>query len=209
LKHTQTKILFMKKMLFAVAVTTSLLIVSCNSGGGDPKSVLISFFDALSKKDFTTAKKLATKDSEAMFSLMEMGMNAAKDAKTEEKDKFDKSKMEFGESKIEGDKATVAVKDKSSGESTNFILKKEGGAWKVAFDKASMMQMGAEKMKEKGMDGAAAMDSLNSGLDKLKEMNVDSLAGKMQEGLDKMKELKEKNPEALKKLEEAAKQLHN
>jgi hypothetical protein len=197
----------MKKMLFAMAVTASLLFIGCNAGGGDPKAVLIAFFEAMSKKDMATAKKLATKDSEAMFSLMEMGMNMAKDAKTDEMDKFDKAKMEFGETKIEGDKATVAVKDKSSGESTNFILKKESGSWKVAFDKASVMQMGADKMKEKGMDGTAAMDSLNSGLDKLKDMNTDSLASKMKEGMDKLKELKEQNPEAMKKMEEAMKKL--
>jgi len=197
----------MKKMLVAVAVTVSLLFVSCSSGGGDPKTVLMAFFDAMSKKDIAGAKKLATKESEQMFSLMEMGMNMAKDAKNDEMEKFDKAKMEFGETKIDGDKATVAVKDKSSGESTNFILKKESGNWKVAFDKATMMQMGAEKMKEKGMDGNAAMDSLNNGLDKLKDMNMDSLTDKMKESMDKLKEMKEKNPEAMKKMEEAMKKM--
>ena len=197
----------MKKMLLAVAVTVSFLFVGCNGGGGDPKAVLMAFFEAMSKKDIAGAKKLATKDSEQMFSLMEMGMNMAKDAKNEEMDKFDKAKMEFGETKIEGDKATVAVKEKESGESTNFILKKEGGSWKVAFDKASVMQMGADKMKEKGTDPSAAMDSLNSGLDKLNEMNTDSLAAKMKEGMDKLKELKEKNPEAMKQMEEAMKKM--
>jgi ketosteroid isomerase-like protein len=194
----------MKKIVMAAAVLTAVLFTGCNgAGGGDPKTVLMAFFEALMKKDMDGAKKLATKDSEAMFSLMEMGMKMAKD--TKEMDKFDKTKMEFGEAKIEGDKATVPVKDKSSGESTNFILKKENGGWKVAFDKASMMQMGAEKMKEKGMDGA--LDSLNSGLDKLKDINTDSLANQMKEGLDKLKELKDKSPEAMKQLEEAAKKL--
>jgi len=194
----------MKKMLLAVAVTTSLLFVSCNSGGGDPKTVLMAFFDAMSKKDIAGAKKLATKDSEQMFSLMEMGMNMAKGKEDKEMDKFDKTKMEFGEQKIDGDKATVEVKDKASGESTNFILKKESGSWKVAFDKASVMQMGADKMKEHGMDGAAAIDSLNSGLDKLKDMNVDSLSDKMKEAADKLNANKDKIEEAAKKLQEAA-----
>ncbi len=197
----------MKKIFMAAAVITTVLITGCNSGGGDPKTVLMAFFDALGKKDITAAKKLATKESEQMFSLMEMGMNMAKDSKDNEMEKFDKAKMDFGEAKIEGDKATVPVKEKSSGESTNFILKKESGSWKVAFDKATMMQMGAEKMKEKGMDGAAVMDSVNSGLDKLKNMNTDSLANQMKEGLDKLKEIQEKNPEAMKKLQEAAKKM--
>lgn len=195
----------MKKMLLTVTVTASLLFAGCNAGGGDPKTVLVAFFTALSKKDIAGAKKLATKDSEAMFSMIEMGMNMSKDNKDMEK--FDNTKMEFGETKIEGDKATVAVKEKTSGETVNYILKKEGGGWKVAFDKASLMQMGADKMKEKGMDTNAAMDTLSEGLDKMKNMNMDSLNGKMKEGLDKLKEIQEKNPEAMKKMEEAMKKL--
>ena len=198
----------MKKIFMAAAVVTALVISSCNSGGGDPKSVLMAFFEAMSKKDIPAAKKLATKESEAMFSLMEMGMKMAKDSKDDGMEKFDKNKMVFGDAKIEGDKATVEVKDKEKGEAVNFILKKEDGAWKVAFDKASMMQMGAEKMNEKGMDGAAAMDTINSNLDKLKNMNPDSLTNKLKEGLEKMNENKDKIEEAAKKLEEATKKLN-
>jgi Domain of unknown function (DUF4878) len=190
----------MKKMLLAITVTASLLIISCNAGGGDPKTVLMSFMDAMSKKDIAAAKKLATKDSETMFSLMEMGMKDNKDNDM----KFEKDKMEFGETKIDGDKATVAVKDKASGESTNFILKKESGAWKVAFDKASVMQMGMDKMKEKGVD---MNDVINKGADAMKGINVDSLGDKMKEGLEKLNENKDKIEEAARKIEEAAKKL--
>ena len=197
----------MKKMLLAVAVTTSLLLVSCNAGGGDPKTVLSAFFDALSKKDFDGAKKLATKDSEAMFSMIQMGMSMNKDNK--DMDKYDKSKMEFGETKIDGDKATVAVKDKNSGETTNFILKKESGNWKVAFDKASLMQMGTDKMKEHGMNPTDVMDTVKNGLDKLKSMNTDSLMDKMKEATDKLKEMEQKNPEAMKKMEDAMKKMQD
>jgi len=137
----------MKKLILSALAVFTLSMMSCNSGG-DPKGVLINFFEALSKKDITTAKKYATKDSESMLGLMEMGMKNS----TEKKDDFDKSKMEFGDAKIEGDKATVPVKEKSTGETTNFTLKKENGQWKVAFDKATMMQMGQDKMKEKGLD---------------------------------------------------------
>jgi Domain of unknown function (DUF4878) len=190
----------MKKIFKAAAVAIAVALSSCNAGGGDPKTVLVAFFEALSKKDIATAKKLATKDSEGMFSMMEMGMKMAKDSKDDGLDKFDKNKMIFGEAKIEGDKATVEVKDKEKGEAVNFIMKKEGGSWKVAFDKASMMQMGAEKMSEKGVDGAEAID-------KLKDMNMDSLTNKMQDGLDKLKEIQEKNPEAAKQMEDAMKKL--
>ncbi len=183
----------------AAAVVTAIAFSSCTSGGGDPKTVLMAFFEAMSKKDIAAAKKLATKDSEAMFSMMEMAFKMGKDKKDNEMN-FEKDKMVIGEPKIEGDKATVEVKDKDKGESVNFLLKKESGAWKVAFDKSWFTQIAAEKMNEKGVNDAGA-------LDKMKDMNMDSITNKMQEGLDKLKEIKEKNPEAAKQLEDAVEKM--
>ena len=177
----------MKKLLTGVVLIASLFIASCNSAGkGDPKSVLLSFFDALTKKDISGAKKLATEDSKAMFDMMEMGMKMGGDNK--DMAKYNKEKMEFGDATIEGDKATVPVKDKTSGESVNYTLKKVGDSWKVAFDKATVMGMGMDKMKEKGMN----MDSLSNGLDKLKNMNMDSLSDKVKEGLEKVQDATKK-----------------
>ena len=147
----------MKKLIFSFFILAAFSLISCNAGGGDPKTVLMSFFDALGKKDITKAKKLATKDSESMLEMVEMGMKMAPDSV--KNTQYDKTKMEFGDAKIEGDKATVPVKDKSSGEITNFTLKKEKDGWKVAFDKATMMQIGQDKMKEKGMDSTNIMNN--------------------------------------------------
>ena len=97
-----------------------------------------------------------------------------------ETDKFDLAKMEFGEAKIKGDKATVPVKETTSGETLNYTLKKEGGSWKVAFDKSSMMSMGMEKMKEEGVN---VSDSIGNVLDELKNLDNDSLKEKMMEGM--------------------------
>ena len=99
-----------------------------------------------------------------------------------ESDKFDNAKMEYGEAKIEGDKATIAVKETSSGETMTYTLKKEKGSWKVAFDKASMMSMGMEKMNEKGINPA---DSIGKVMDELKKIDMDSLTEGMKEGMKK------------------------
>lgn len=180
----------MKKLFVAAAILSSVIFFTgCGGSGGDPKAALTAFFDAMGKKDVEAARKLATADSKSMLDMMEMGLKMAKDKDNGEADKFDKSRMEFGEAKIEGDKATVPVKDKKSGESTNFTLKKEDGKWKVAFDKASIMQMATDKMGEKGV----GMDSLNKAMDQLKNINIDSL----KEGLEKGKEGLEKGKEAL------------
>ncbi len=176
----------MKKFFFAVALLSTVSFIGCNSGGGeDPKAVLSKFFEALSKKDIATARKLATKDSKSMIDMMEMGMNMSKDSK--DNDKFNKDKMEFGEPKIEGDKATVSVKEKGTEDTQNFILKKEDGSWKVAFDKASIMSMGMEKMKNEGQNPA---DSLNKAMEELKNVNMDSLKDKVNESMQKLDSIK-------------------
>ncbi len=168
----------MKKIILSAVILLAFGVIGCNSSSGDPKGVLMSFFEALGKKDIEGAKKYATKDSEAMLGMMQMGMSMApKDTK---EPLYDKNNMEYGEAKIEGDKATVPVKDKKSGETTNYSLKKEGGTWKVAFDKATMTQMGTDKMKNMNNNG---MDKMNQGMDKMNQ-GIDS-ASKMLQDMQK------------------------
>lgn len=164
----------MKKIFLAAFAGMALLLTGCNKGG-DPKAVLAQFFNALEKKDVAAARKLATSDSKSMLDMMEMGMKTD----TKESEKYKAANMEMGEPKIEGDKATVSVKDKESGETMNYVLKKESGAWKVAFDKATIMSMATEKMGEKGLNIG---DSIQNAIDEIKKVNTDSLADAMKEG---------------------------
>lgn len=176
----------MKKLLVALFAFSALYISSCNSAGGDPKLVLTSFFDAMAKKDIPAARKLATADSKSMFDLMEMGMKMEGNTMEDKtKDQFDKAKMEISEAKIDGDKATVNVKELKSGESINFTLKKEGGEWKVAMDMASMMNMGVDKMKEEGMT-SDELKKLDTEMEKFKNMSADSLKMLMDKGMKMM-----------------------
>ena len=178
----------MKKLFVAVLAFSTIYLSSCNSGGGDPKTVLTGFFDAMAKKDFVEARKLATADSKSMLDMMEQGMKMAGNvAEDKTHDKFDKSKMEMGEAKIDGDKATVNVKELKGGESIDFVLKKESGSWKVAMDMGTMMNIGMQKMKEKGMDGA--LDSLTN---ELKNINPDSLKKLMDKSMKVIDSLKSK-----------------
>jgi hypothetical protein len=164
----------MKKVLFGAFTGFLILMMSCKSGGGDPKLVLSDFFNALSKNDIVKARTLATEDSKSLLDMMEMAMKTDKT----ETDKFNTANMQFGEAKIDGDKATVPVKETTSGETMNYTLKKEGGSWKVAFDKTSLMTMGMEKMKEEGLT-----DSVSNVLDELKNLDTDSLKATLNEGL--------------------------
>jgi|SRR5665213_2967767 len=160
------------KKIFVIAATTILIILSgCQSGGsGNPKDVLHDFFTALSKKDFDGAKKYATKDSDGMISMMEMGMKNMQQMSSDHSDKMLEmiNNMKMGDAVINGDKATITVTDNKSNESTDFLLKKEDGNWKVAFDMSTLMEMANKKGKEHGMDG---VDSTQRNMQQVPEMN--------------------------------------
>jgi len=151
----------MKKILLSVITVSVIILAGCKAGGGDPKAVLTSFFDALAKKDFTAAKKYTTKDSEGMLNMVQMGMEHIPDSS--QIMKYEKENLEFGNTVINGDAATIPVKEKKTGETTDFTLKKESGEWKVAFDKSTLMEMAQKKMKEHGFGGMRGMhDSLRN-----------------------------------------------
>jgi len=152
----------MKKIILSALMAAMLIFAGCKSGGGDnPKTVLMSFFDALAKKDFDAVKKYTTKDSESMLGMVQMGMQNMPD--TSQTMMYKNENIEVGDAAITGDKAIIPVKDKKSGETTDFTLKKEGGQWKVAFDKSTIMEMAQKKMKEHGFNGMHHRnDSLNS-----------------------------------------------
>ena len=159
------------------------MLTGCKSGGGDPKAVLNSFFDALGKKDFTAAKKYTTKDSEGMLSMVQMGMEHIADSS--DAMKYDKANLELGDAVINGDVATIPVKEKKTGETTDFTLKKESGDWKVAFDKSTLMEMAQKKMKDHSFGGMKGMhDSLKS-MDE-NPMLMDSSAKQQMQDAQKM-----------------------
>ena len=142
----------MKKINLGLIAFAMIILAGCKtSDAGDPKVVLIKFFDAIGKKDVDEAKKYVTKDSEGMMGLVQMGMQSM-DGKGDGMLNYGKENIEVETAVIDGDKATVPVKDKKSGEMTDFTLRKESGAWKVAFDKSTLMEMAQKKMKEHKTD---------------------------------------------------------
>ncbi len=174
----------MKKILLIAMAAFAVSLYSCKTNDGDPKAVLGDFFEALSNKNMEKARSLATTDSKSMIDLIEMGMKS--DSGRADNMQYDKKNMEFGEVKIDGDKATIPVKELKSGETVNYSLKKESGSWKVAFDKSTLMNIGMEKMNEKGgMENMMSpADSLNQKLDELKDVNMDSLKKAMEESMN-------------------------
>ena len=194
----------MKKIFSFLLLAIAMGSISTGCGGGgmsnaSPKEVLVAFFEKLSKKDIEGATKLATKDSKATMDMMKKGLDMAEKMKDQIKDKEDPTEefknMEVGEAKINGDNATVAVRNKKKEEEVEFPLKEEDGAWKVDFSMATLMKMGMDqKNKHNAMDGEDTMRGMEG---------VDSAS--IQEGLKVMDSaLKKVDP---KKLEETMKAL--
>ncbi len=169
----------MKRLVVLFTILASIGFYGCKTGANDaPPEVLSSFFDALAKKDIDAAKELSTKESASMLDMMAMGM---KGDTTTVDNKYKKENMEFGEAKIQGDTAAIVpVKEKTTGEVVNYRLKKEEGKWKVAFDKASLMSIGEDKMKEDGVDPQQKIDE---GMRELNNINMDSMKKAMQESM--------------------------
>ncbi len=132
------------KRILLIGITGALLLATgCNSRGGDPTLVLTHFFEAMYGKDIARARSLATSDSRPALDLIEMAMRTSVGENTF----FNLAGKQFGEAVVDGNMAIVAVKEQNSGASLEYLLRKEDGSWKVAFDKNAFIDMGIEKMK--------------------------------------------------------------
>lgn len=193
----------MQKFISFLAIAGLLLIVSCNSStktSGDPKQVLTEFFEALSKKDMVTAKKMATQDSEGMINMMQMSIKNMDAPQSSEQ--FDLKKLSIGDAVIEGNEAKVPVTKKDDAETMNFILQKENGDWKVAFNFETLARMAQEKMQEKGMN----IPNVDSLLNTIPKEHVEKAEKALDSILKNSKELsKDKIDEARKILDSISK----
>ncbi len=207
----------MKKILsvFTLSALVLSLLTGCKgkdaASGGDPKTVLIAFFERMAKKDLDGAAKLATKDSKATIDMMKKAMDMAESMKGKEKEEDPAEEfknMKIGEAKIDGDKATVSVSNPKKGEETfDFPLVKEDGKWKVDFSMGTLMKMGMDQAgKEKDNDKYDYnTDDTTDVMDKYNDiMNSDSLK-KGLEMVDSM--MKSIDPEKMKELKDAMEKL--
>ena len=107
----------------AIALLAVVVLWACG-GKGSAKEVGEKFLTAFAKGDIDGAKKFATKDAQASLDMV---------AGTSEAKKANPDKIEIGEIKEEGDKATLSYKE--NGTDKTLELVKEGGEWKAAWTK--------------------------------------------------------------------------
>jgi Domain of unknown function (DUF4878) len=166
----------MKKIISITIIVVYLFSCKNNDSAVPPNKVFSTFADALTKKDLATAKKYCTPESQQVLDFLEKRMkNAPKGSAG--MDKFDTSRASFGEAIINGDDAKLPIKDKESGMTIDFPLKKMDGEWKVAFDMKSLYDMTMETISDNKLD--LKIPNLDSAMKAFKNLNLDSLEKEM------------------------------
>jgi hypothetical protein len=135
----------------AVALLAVLVLWACGGASG-PKAVGESFLNAMAKGDIETAKKHATKEAQSSLDMM---------AATAEAKKANPDKIEIGEIKEDGDKATLSYKENGTDKTLNLV--KEDGAWKAAWTKGGGEQPAIEPAVEPAVEPAEGDSAAGEG----------------------------------------------
>jgi hypothetical protein len=173
-------------------------MASCNSKNdqGSPTAAIDAMFTAMKNGKMDDIKKFITKkDAEFLESAEKLANSIDPGAIQKMKDKMGdefKAKVKdvkytLKNEKIDGDKATVDAEVTEEGKlnTHTFNLVKEDGDWKI-----SLLNSGDGMFNSmKGNMGPDSRD-LEKGLEKLKNMNPDSLKLLMQKGLEAMDSMK-------------------
>jgi flagellar hook-associated protein FlgK len=115
----------------------ALFVFGCNAGQktSSPTGTLKTFLEASRKKDVETVKKTLSRTTLETAEKSAREHNTTVDALLKKGDvQISDEIPEIRNEKIEGDAATVEIKDAANGyETLPFV--KEDGNWKIAFDK--------------------------------------------------------------------------
>jgi Domain of unknown function (DUF4878) len=121
-----------------VALAVILAASACSLlGGSTPTATFKAFFEASKKKDAAAIKKTLSKGTLDMFDKLAKEQNKTTDDLLKTMDKDDKTEKppETRNEKINGDTATIEVKNDKSDKWDTLPFVKENGEWKIAFDK--------------------------------------------------------------------------
>ena len=191
----------MKKM--GALILIAAFFVSCKQPATPPTEVLDSMFNSMKHGDLQGMKKYITKSDVAMLETAEKfmtkidpeGIEKLKTGITDEiKQRAKHIQYNFTNEKIDGDHATVdaeimntnpadsAAEKKST---QTFQLVKEDNTWKIALTKP-----GNEMFNSMKGNMGSKNQSLKNSIEKLKQMNPDSLKMLINKGIQMMDSIK-------------------
>lgn len=130
----------------AIALLAVVVLWACGGKAG-AKDVAEKFLSAIAAGDYATAKKYAT--TEAQASLDMMASMSGGEAKGEP------AKIEVGDVKEDGDKATASYKENGADKTLDLV--KENGEWKANWSKGGATTPEADAPADPAADPAADM----------------------------------------------------
>jgi hypothetical protein len=121
-----------RMLAFMLSLALTALAAACQGAGSSPTATYKAAYDAVKKKDTAAFKKLITKKDLQEIEDEAKGANKTSDEML--KEVMDTFKLpgsaESKDEKIDGEKATLQVKnDKDQWDTVNFV--KEDGQWKM------------------------------------------------------------------------------
>src|SRR5258708_1291780 len=139
------------------ALTIVFTVSACSLlSSSTPTATFKAFYDASKKKDVAGMKKTLSKGTLDMFDKLAKEQNKTTDEMLKNVDKDDKSdKMpETRNEKINGDTATLEVKNEKTNKWDPLPFVKENGEWKIALDKflEDMMKSLGDKTPDSSPD---------------------------------------------------------
>ena len=128
----------MKKRTLFVALMLMLAVAGCKSGSS-PTATFKAFFEAQQKKDVAGMKKNLSKTSLAIMEKSAKEQNKTIDDAIKEQLENPASKTdkipEIRNEKINGNEATLELRNEDTNKWDTMYFVKEDGDWKVALDK--------------------------------------------------------------------------
>lgn len=149
-----------KSIALVAALAIGIASLACSRFGSSPTATLKAFYEATQKKDAEGIKKTLSKGTLEMLEGFAKAQGKTLDeslksglANDTSSDKMPESRNE----KIDGDKATLEVKNDKTGTWETVPFVKEDGVWKIAFD-----QMFRDAFKNMGNDNSSAPSTGNA-----------------------------------------------
>jgi Domain of unknown function (DUF4878) len=134
------------KAVAVALIITALFAAACNKGT-TPTATFQAYVDAVKNKDVDGIKKTLSKKTLELFEASAKAMGKSTDdlLKTGLNEQAAPATTpETRNEKIEGETATLEVKDSKSGNWETVPFVKEDGQWKIAMDKMSAQSPGAK-----------------------------------------------------------------
>jgi flagellar hook-associated protein FlgK len=135
------------------AIALVLAVSACSLlNRSTPTATFKAFYEASKKKDAAGMKKSLSKGTLDMFDKLAKEQNKSTDDMLKDVDKDDKSEKmpETRNEKINGDTATLEVKNDKTDKWDTLPFVKENGEWKIALDKflEDMLKGLGDKLKD-------------------------------------------------------------